>query len=194
MAETPRKHAPESYKGKLLLATPDMNDPRFQRAVIYICGHDESGAMGIMINKAKNNFMTSQLLQHIGIEGDLRIPDSVVLFGGPVEDDRGFVLHSTDYFRADSSLKLSSTLAMTSTKDILNALVTDYAPQRARLAIGYAGWDGGQLEAELAQNAWLISQADDALIFDEDLPNKWSQAIRAMGIDPAALAASGGQA
>jgi len=184
----------DNYKGKILLATPGMGDPRFNKAVIYICGHDENGAMGIIINKSQDGLHISDLLDRIGITGDIRIADGPVLSGGPVDIDRGFVLHSQDYFKQDSSLILSDTLSLTSTKDILEALVTDAAPQRAMLAVGYAGWDGGQLEAELAQNAWLITQAEDALIFGEDLDGKWRKALQDMGIDPAALAASGGRA
>ena len=185
---------PASYKGKLLLATPDMSDPRFARAVIYLCGHDENGAMGLIINKPKDNLHISDLLGRVGIEGDVRVADCPVLSGGPVDMDRGFVLHSEDYYKKNSSLIISDTLSLTSTKDILEALVTDKAPQRAMLAVGYAGWDGGQLEAELAQNAWLVGQADDALVFDDDLDGKWNKALSAMGIDPSVLAASGGRA
>ena len=183
-----------SYKGKLLLATPSMGDPRFARAVIYLCGHDENGAMGIIINKSKDDLHISDLLDRIGIEGKVRVADRPVLSGGPVDIDRGFVLHSKEYFTENSSLKISDTLTLTSTKDILEALVTDDAPQRAMLAVGYAGWGGGQLEAELAKNAWLVTQADDALIFGGDLDGKWNAALAAMGIDPATLSASGGTA
>ncbi len=185
---------PDNYKGKILLATPNMGDPRFARAVIYLCEHNENGAMGIIINKSKDGLHISDLLGRIGIEGTVRVADRPVLSGGPVDIDRGFVLHSEDYFKDNSSLKLSETLTLTSTKDILEALVTDKAPQRAMLAIGYAGWDGGQLEKEIAQNAWLVTSADETLIFGEDLNGKWSQALLAMGIDPAALASSGGRA
>ena len=186
--------APTSYKGKILLATPDMGDPRFARAVIYICGHDEKGAMGIIINKSKDGLHISDLLSRVGIKGKVRVADRPVLSGGPVDIDRGFVLHSDDYFKEKSSLKLSKTLTLTSTKDILEALVTDNAPQRAMLAVGYAGWDSGQLESELAQNAWLVAQADEDLIFGNDLDSKWSKALFAMGIDPAVLASRGGRA
>lgn len=194
MASSTLNNIPDSYKGKLLLATPDMGDPRFARAVIYICGHDENGAMGIAINKSQDGLHISDVLGRIGITGDIRVADSPVLSGGPVDIDRGFVLHSQEYFKADSSLILSDTLTLTSTKDILESLVTDAAPQRAILAVGYAGWDGGQLEQELAQNAWLITKADDALIFSDDMDGKWRKALLAMGVDPASLAASGGRA
>lgn len=184
----------QSYKGQVLLATPNMGDARFTRAVIFICGHDENGAMGLIINKPKDGLHISDLLDRIGISGQVRVADRHVLSGGPVEIDRGFVLHSGDYHKENSSLKISDTLTLTSTKDILEALVTDQAPERAMLAVGYAGWDGGQLEKELAQNTWLIMQADDGLVFSEDLDGKWHQALKSMGIDPAALASTGGRA
>lgn len=187
-------HSAESYSGQILLATPNMSDPRFSRAVIFICGHDENGAMGLMINKPKAGLHISDLLDRVGISGQVRVTDSRVLSGGPVEIDRGFVLHSGDYYKENSSLKISDTLSLTSTKDILEALVTDQAPKYAMLAVGYAGWDSGQLEKELAQNAWLIMHADDGLVFSEDLDGKWHQALNVMGIDPAALASKGGRA
>ena len=127
--------------GRFLIATPNMGDPRFKTAVIYICSHDESGAMGIMINKGREGRMLSDMLENIGIEGDVRVADSPVLLGGPVDIDRSFVLHSSDYFKTETSLKLSDTLNLTSTKDILEALVKDGAPKKAMLAVGYSGWE-----------------------------------------------------
>lgn len=180
--------------GKILLATPDMGDPRFRYAVIYMVSHDRAGAMGIVLNKPKEDLLISELLEQIGVEGQVRVADTPVLSGGPVDIDRGFVLHSADYFKAETSLKLTDTLSLTSTKDILAALVSDAAPSRAMLAVGYSGWGEGQIESEVAQNAWLVADADEALIFGEDLENKWAQALGNMGIDPAMLSASGGLA
>lgn len=184
----------ETYQGKLLLATPDMGDPRFHFAVIYVVNHDHRGAMGIMINKGKAGLHISDLLDQIGIDGDVRVADAPVLNGGPVDIDRGFVLHSADYFKAETSLKISDTLTMTSTKDVLEALVTDGAPERAMMAVGYAGWASGQLEAEIIDNCWLISEADEDLIFSNDLDGKWATALGDMGIDPSALSHGGGTA
>lgn len=134
--------------GRLLIATPDMGDTRFKSAVIYICSHDHSGAMGIVINKQMVNsggaLQLSDMLSNIGIDGDVRVADTPVLEGGPVDIDRGFVLHSADYFKSETSLKLSDTLSLTSTKDILEALVKDEAPEKAMLAVGYSGWGAGK--------------------------------------------------
>lgn len=184
----------QSYKGQLLLATPDMGDPRFRFAVIYIVSHDRSGAMGIIINKGKSGLLISDLLDQIGIDGDVRVADTPVLSGGPVDIDRGFVLHSADYFKPETSLKVSDTLSLTSTKDVLEALVSDSAPERAMLAVGYAGWGAGQLENEIMDNAWLLTQADEDLIFSIDLDGKWAAALGEMGIDPSTLSHGGGTA
>jgi putative transcriptional regulator len=150
--------------------------------------------MGIVINKGKAGLLISDLLDQIGIDGHVRVADTPVLNGGPVDIDRGFVLHSADYFKPETSLKISETLSLTSTKDVLEALVSDDAPSRAVLAVGYAGWGAGQLEAEIADNAWLIAEADEALIFNQDLDGKWATALSEMGIDPSALAHGGGRA
>ena len=171
-----------------------MGDPRFAYSVIYVCSHDDTGAMGIVINKPKGDLQISDLLDQIGIEGDVRVADSAVLNGGPVDINRGFVLHSADYFKAETSLKLSKTLNLTSTKDILEALVTDKAPEKAMLAVGYAGWSSGQLESEIIQNAWLVSEVNEDLIFGDDLDGKWAKALSIMGISPEMLSHTGGRA
>lgn len=180
--------------GRLLIATPQMGDPRFSNAVIYICSHDRTGAMGIIINKPKDDLFLSDMLGNIGIEGEVRVADSPVLSGGPVDIDRGFVLHSADYFKSETSLKLSDTLHLTSTKDILEALVKEAAPSRAMLAIGYSGWGAGQIENEIKDNAWIVAETDEALIFDTDFENKWGKALESLGIKPEMLAAQGGSA
>lgn len=187
-------YAPPNYSGRLIIATPDMGDPRFRLAVIYICSHDEKGAMGIIINKPKAGLYISDLLEQIGIEGEVKVADTAVLNGGPVDIDRGFVLHSPDYFKDESSLKLSDTLTLTSTKDVLEALVTDKAPSKVMLAVGYAGWGAGQLEKEIAQNSWLVSEVDETLIFNDDLDSKWAKALQIMGISPQHLSRTGGRA
>jgi len=183
-----------NFTGRVLIAAPDMGDHRFTRSVIYICSHDEHGAMGIIINKGKSGLRISDMLEQIGIEGQVRVADSPVLSGGPVDIDRGFVLHSADYFKAETSLKLTDTLSLTSTKDILEALVNETAPEKAMLAVGYAGWGAGQLEAEITQNAWLVTDIDEALIYEADLDGKWEKALLTMGITPDMLAHSGGRA
>ncbi len=184
----------QSFQGQLLLATPDMGDPRFRFTVIYVVSHDQRGAMGIIINKGKSGLHISDMLDQIGIEGDVKVADTPVLNGGPVDIDRGFVLHSADYFKKDTSLKISDTLSLTSTKDVLEALVSDDAPERAMLAVGYAGWGRGQLEKEIMDNAWLVIEADEDLVFSNDLDGKWASALGEMGIDPSALSHGGGRA
>lgn len=171
-----------------------MGDPRFTRTVIFVCGHDESGSMGIVINKSKLDLNMSDMLEHIGVDGDIRVADSPVLDGGPVDIDRGFVLHSPDWFQDETSLKVTETTNLTSTKDVLEALVSDAAPKRAMLAVGYAGWGPGQLEAEIADNAWLVCGGDDALVFGDDLDGKWNEALARIGISPEQLSAFGGSA
>ena len=193
-AKSSKDDAYISYRGQYLISTPAMGDPRFHQTVIFLCAHDASGAMGLVINKPKSNLVISDLLDHVGVDGTVRVADSPVLEGGPVEVDRGFVLHSADWFRDDNSLKVSDQLGLTTTKDALEALVSDTPPDRALLAIGYAGWAAGQLEAEIAGNAWLIAGGDDTLVFANDLDSKWTQALARIGVNPAQLSAFGGSA
>lgn len=185
---------PQSFRNSFLIATPDMGDPRFRFTVIYVVSHDRSGTMGIIINKDKSGLLISDLLDQVGIPGDVRVADSPVLNGGPVDIDRGFVLHSSDYFKAETSLKISDTMSLTSTKDVLESLVSDDHPTHALLAVGYAGWGPGQLEKEIAQNSWLVTDADDDLIFSSDFAGKWATVLTDMGIDPSSLSQSGGRA
>ena len=192
MNQPSQKH--QSFQNYFLIATPNMGDPRFRFAVIYITSHDRSGAMGLIVNKGKSNLLISDLLDQIGIDGEVRVADTSVLKGGPVDIDRGFVLHSSDYFKPDSSLKVSETLSLTSTKDVLESLVSDDHPKNVLLAVGYAGWGAGQLEREIADNSWLVAEADDDLVFSQDLNGKWAKALTDMGINPSSLSQSGGRA
>ena len=184
----------QSFRNTFLVATPDMGDPRFQFSVIYVVSHDRSGAMGIVINKDKDGLLISDLLDQVGISGDMKIADGPVLSGGPVDIDRGFVLHSSDYFKAEATLKISEALSLTSTKDVLESLVTDAHPKKALLAVGYAGWGAGQLEKEIALNSWLVADADEGVIFSADFEGKWATVLSDMGIDPMSLSHGGGQA
>jgi len=185
---------PASLRNSFLLATPSMRDSRFRFAVIYMVSHDKSGAIGIIVNKGKPGLFISDLLDKVGISGTVQVADTPVLNGGPVDIDRGFVLHSSDYFKPESSLIISDTLSLTSTKDVLESLVSEDHPKQAMLAVGYAGWGPGQLEQEIAQNSWLVTDADEDLVFSEDLDGKWATALSEMGIDPSCLSQDGGQA
>lgn len=187
-----------SYSGQYLIATPAMGDPRFTQTVIFLCAHDASGAMGLIVNRSKMDLVISDLLDHVGVDGAPRVADAPVLDGGPVDIDRGFVLHSSDWFREDSSMNISipegERLGLTSTKDALEALVTEDAPHRAMLAVGYAGWGPGQLESEIADNAWLLAGGDETLAFAPDMDSKWTQALARIGVSPEQLSAFGGSA
>lgn len=189
-----KKSEHQSFSNSFLIATPIMNDPRFSFSVIYLVSHDSSGAMGLVINRGKSDLKISDLLDQIGIVGEVKVADTAVLTGGPVDIDRGFVLHSSDYFKEDSSLKCSETLSLTSTKDVLESLVSEDHPENAMLAVGYAGWAAGQLEGEIADNCWLVTEADDDLVFSQDLDGKWATALTDIGIDPSSLSHSGGRA
>jgi putative transcriptional regulator len=128
------------------------------------------------------------------VEGTPRVADAPVLDGGPVDIDRGFVLHSADWFRDEQTLKVSETLGLSTTKEALEALVGEDAPDRAMLAVGYAGWGPGQLEAEIADNAWLVADGDEALVFGDDMDAKWTDALARIGVRPEQLSAFGGSA
>lgn len=181
--------------GKFLIATPNMQDPRFSRAVIYMCNHSPEGAMGLIINQQKSDLWLSEMLGTIGIDGAIQVADSPVLTGGPVDIDRGFILHSPDFNSPENSNILSESLLLTSTKDVLTALVSETdAPEKAVLMVGYSGWSGGQLERELQQNAWLVVDGDEALIFDTDIETKWTRALAIIGVTPAMLSSLGGTA
>ena len=178
--------------GQLLIAMPGMQDPRFGRTVLYICTHSAEGAMGLVINRAFGEIRFADLMGQLGIHG---VPpdDRPVHFGGPVDSSRGFVLHSAD-FQTDQTLIIDSRVALTATKDILQAIVDGTGPDSAIFALGYAKWYPGQLDSEIQANAWLTAPADSALIFDGDLDTKWERAISQLGFDPAMLSDAAGHA
>jgi putative transcriptional regulator len=182
--------SPAYLTGKLLIASPAMEDRRFQRAVILLCDHDEEHAMGIVLNKSMPKLTLPKLLDQIGVENAIRAPKLPVLDGGPCQRDRGFVLHSTDWDSPDATLEITSGISMTATRDVLDALCTGPdRPAHALLALGYSGWGPGQLEQELRQNAWLVADADPAAVLSaDDMATKWDRALLSLGITPWALA------
>jgi putative transcriptional regulator len=187
--------------GQLLIAMPGMSDPRFDRSVIYLCAHSEQGAMGLIINKTTPMMSFGDLFAQLDITGDeatveppAELMAQPVLFGGPVEQGRGFVLHTADYFTADSSLPVAGNIALTATVDILRAMASGKGPERAVLALGYAGWAPGQLETEIQSNGWLHCDADADLIFGDDVDEKYGRALRKIGIDPGMLSNEAGHA
>ena len=187
--------------GKMLIAMPGMTDERFARTVIYICAHSSDGAMGLVVNRRSKDIGFADLLAQLKIDDDgkgILLPEKAervqVVNGGPVEKSRGFVLHSTDYFIDNSSLPVDDGIAMTITIDILRAIAAGNGPERALVALGYAGWGPGQLEKEMQQNGWLHCPTDPNLIFDSDHDTKYERAMRSIGIDPRMLVAGAGRA
>jgi len=180
--------------GQFIIAGPAMLDGRFKNTVIYVCVHDEEQAMGIILNRPKPDLKLSTMLPHLNVKGPITHNDTQVLYGGPVERERGFVLHTRDFNDPNNSLPLSETLALTTSKSVLTALTRDNAPKRAVLALGYAGWAGGQLEEELKRNSWLVAPANDEIIFTGEPNKKWEQALASLGIIPEFLSAECGNA
>lgn len=180
--------------GKLLIAMPDMGDPRFDHAVIYMCDHSDDGAMGLIVNKPASEVRFSELLEQLSIDdGDLAT-DVRVHFGGPVETGRGFVLHTSDYMSGAGTMEVTDGIAMTATLDILEDIASGQGPKRSMLGLGYTGWGPLQLEGELMQNAWLVCDATDDILFGRAAEHKWTAALKVLGIDPLMLSASGGSA
>lgn len=185
----------------MLVAMPGMTDSRFARAVVYICAHSSEGAMGIIVNQPARKVKFPDLLVQLDVISEaeaIYLPETAgavqVLKGGPVETGRGFVLHSADFFLDNSTLLIDETVSLTATVDILRAIAKGGGPERAVLALGYAGWAAGQLETEILQNGWLSCPADPNVVFDRDCESKYGRALRLIGIDPAMLVSATGHA
>ncbi len=181
--------------GKLLIAMPTMRDPRFHRAVIFLCNHDKHGAMGLVINHALPGIEFSDLVTQLKFESDITF-DSInlpVMYGGPVESARGFLLHSNDFKSADT-MQIAHHYGITGTIDALHDIANGTRPKDLLFILGYAGWDAGQLDEELQQASWLVVDADPDLIFGNDPDEKWLRAITKLGVDPAMLSATAGHA
>jgi len=179
--------------GQLLIAMPGMTDPRFEKSVIYVCAHNSDGAMGLVVNRAIDSLTFPELLQQLEIDPAAGNDSVRVLFGGPVEQARGFVLHSPDYLQ-DASLVVDENVALTATIDILRAIAEGKGPANCLLALGYAGWGAGQLDSEIKSNGWLSVDADVDLVFGCDLDEKWERAMAKIGIDPRMLSDDAGHA
>lgn len=177
-----------------LIAMPALQDPNFSRAVIYLCQHDHHGAMGLTINR-RAEFDFGVVLEQVGMSGVA--PETgrqAVLIGGPVMPERGFVLHQSDGRQWDSSLQVNAQIAVTTSRDILQACIEGQPPARQLFALGYAGWGAGQLERELLDNAWLTVPADHDILFDTPIEQRWQAALGLMGIDPLQLSGYSGRA
>lgn len=183
--------------GKLLIAMPNMGDPRFHKAVIFMCAHDKNGAMGLVINHTLPGLEFENLLEQLGITSDIEIKlDALslpVMSGGPVEAARGFLLHSND-FEQNDTVKIDDAYYVTGTIDALKAVAEGDGPDQALFILGYAGWSSGQLDQEIQQNAWLVVDPDPDIIFKTVPDEKWTMAAKKLGIDPAMLSGDAGRA
>lgn len=191
MADAPA--TADYFTGNCLIAMPGMQDPRFEHTVVYLCAHSAEGAMGLILNRELPDMPLLRLMEQLNIPATPACADLKVHFGGPVEPARGFVLHSAD-FMAESSLLVDTRRALTATLDILRAVAEGRGPRHTLMALGYAGWGAGQLDAEIKANAWLIVPADDALLFGPDNPKKWQRAIEKLGVDVGKLSSTAGNA
>ncbi len=185
--------AADYLTGQLLIAMPAMGDPRFSKSVIYMCVHNEEGAMGLIVNKLADPLTFADLLSQLDIESLGVAPELPIHFGGPVETGRGFVLHSADY-TGDGTIDVADDMALTATIDILKDIAEGNGPERFFLALGYAGWGAGQLDGEIQQNAWLHVPADADLTFGPDIDSKWERAIAKIGVDLSLLSGEAGHA
>lgn len=184
----------EFLGGRLLIAMPGMEDPRFERAVLLMCAHTSEHAIGITVNRPLE-LSTPELLQRLGVTPNYAMKERPVLAGGPVERERGFVLHSDDYTAAESTLPVSDGVALTVTREVLEAMGDSARrPQRSILALGHASWGSGQLEQEIRDSVWLIADPSDAIIFDEDHDTKWERALASLGVRADQLSAQAGHA
>ena len=187
------KKTPQYLTGQLLMAMPGMPDPRFQRTVIYMCAHNAEGAMGLVINRLFGVITFSELLEQLEIRPTRSVADLRVHYGGPVESGRGLVLHSADFIR-EGTMMVDDDVALTATVDILRAIADGRCPRHSLLALGYAGWGPGQLDAELQANGWLTAESDEALMFDRDLETKWERSIAKLGVRLSMLSGEAGHA
>ena len=179
--------------GQMLIAMPSMQDPRFMRTVTYLCSHGPEGAMGLVINRLFGELNFRALLSQLNITLSLEGRDLPVHFGGPVEPVRGFVLHSSDYKR-EGTMPVDGNIFLTANVEILRERADGRGPERAILALGYAGWGAGQLDAELQTNGWLVAPADEDIIFNTETELKWDKALAKLGVSPTMLSGDVGHA
>ena len=179
--------------GQILISMPNMLDERFYKTVIYICAHSKEGSMGIIINKNIDHDNYPNILEQLGIDKLLNDKKIFIRYGGPVETGRGLVLHTDDVIQK-GSLQIDKGIILTSTVEIFNDIAKGKGPKTSILAIGYAGWEAGQLENEIKQNSWMTLPVKSSFIFDEHVTNKWNEAYKMMGVDPTSLSQYSGNA
>lgn len=179
--------------GQILIAMPSMRDPRFAQTVIFVCAHSPDGAMGVVLNRPLKTPKFAELLRQLGVEPSPPKREMALGAGGPVDDNRGFVLHSADWM-AEGSLDVDGEHVLTANLDILAAIAAGAGPAQARLVLGYAGWGAGQLDEEIRENSWLSAAPDDALLYDGLYQTKWQRALAKLRINPGMLSGEAGRA
>ena len=189
-----------SLCGKFLIAMPGMGDQRFERSVIYICAHSEEGAMGFIFNQVLDTPTMTDFFNQLEIVSEdetgiisEELASTNLFVGGPVEPGRGFVLHTSEY-DSDSTLHVSDTVRLTATLDILRSIVTNKGPGKSMIALGYSGWAAGQLEDEIVSNGWLTADADERIIFETPVSERYDASLKLLGIKPTALSSDVGHA
>ena len=171
---------------------PSLKDDRFFKTVIYICAHSSEGSMGIIINKKIDYDLYPDLLEQLGINNN-KNKNIFIRYGGPVESGRGFVLHSDDIIKKES-LTIDKGIALTNTEEFYNDISAGKGPKNSILALGYAGWEAGQLESEIMQNSWMSLSVEHQFLFDSEVSQKWNQAYKIIGINPLNLSSISGRA
>ena len=181
--------------GRLLIAMPGIGDPRFERAVILMCAHSSENAMGVTVNHPLDGLSLGELLERLGVQRKASAMPQAVLAGGPVDRERGFVIHTADYATTDSTLPVNEEISLTPTREVLEAMAdAERRPRQSILALGCATWGAGQLEQELRDNVWLACEADESLVFDEAHDTKWVRALAKIGVRADHLSAQAGNA
>lgn len=179
---------------QLLIAMPSLGDPNFSHTVALICEHTEQGALGIVLNRPLD-MRLGDVLEQLSLPNEnARLAEQQVLCGGPVQADRGFVLHRPTEKTWDSTLNVSDQLQVTTSRDVLEAMARGEGPVHATMALGYAGWEAGQLEDEMRQNAWLTAPCDDSIIFDVPYEQRWHAAAKLLGVDLSLISNVAGRA
>jgi putative transcriptional regulator len=184
--------SPRFYCGQFLLAMPGIGDPRFEHVVIAMCSHDEDGALGIGIDRYAPGHSVHDLLEQFEIDTD-GIPDDQILVGGPVEPQRGFVVHSLDW-SGRGTIDVAGRWGLSGTIDILRVIGRPTGPSKYFVALGYTGWGAGQLEGEMLRHGWHLAEGDQGLLFNDKPEQRWEKAYRSTGIDPRMLAGESGHA
>ncbi len=175
------EHIFENLVGKLLISVPSIEDKRFEKSVILMCGHDANGAIGLVVNKLSAAVTFKSLLRQLNID-TAHAPNYVKIHsGGPVETGRGFILHSSDFYH-QTTVKITNQIYLTATKDILEAIANKNGPEKFILALGYSGWISGQIEREMQTNSWVQAHATPEIIFEKDLEEMWGHIIEELGI------------